>query len=100
MDCRIAEEAVLKMVNLLGKDSFDVEVVAGSSIKVIEKVGEVSEKGYQKRILHMICGNMFHLRNIEQADIIMLETEIPQVILKEISSLHLFRTCMGTFANF
>jgi hypothetical protein len=88
---RIAEEAVLKMVNLLGKESFDVDIVAGSSIKVTERVheAEASEKeGCQKRILHMICGNMFHLRNIEQADIIMLETEIPQVSQNRIQPFH------------
>jgi hypothetical protein len=103
--CRIAEEAVLKMVNLLGKESFEVEIVAGSSIKVTERLGESSEKegGCQKRILHMVCGNMFHLRDIDQADIIMLETEIPQVFLlfgSSITSFFYSRICMEIFVSF
>lgn len=66
------------MVNLLGRDGFDVEVVSGSSIKITERHGDTDTS--RNRVLHMVCGNMFHLRNIEQADIIMLETEVPQVL--------------------
>jgi hypothetical protein len=80
------------MVDLLGKELFEIEMVPGSFIKVTEIPTETSPHGSQKRVLHMVCGNMFQLLDIEQADIIMLETEIPQVPLfalrDEISESH------------
>lgn len=75
------------MVNLLGKDSFEVQLVSGSSIKITEKsvitnsnVDNDSKINSNRRVLHMVCGDMFSLRDIDTADIIMLETEVPQVI--------------------
>jgi hypothetical protein len=73
------------MVGLLGKELFEIENIPGSSIKVTEISAE-TPTGAQPRVLHMVCGNMFHLSNIEQADIIMLETEIPQVTASCLSS--------------
>jgi len=81
----LAEEAALKMVNLLGKDSFDIQLVSGSYIKITEKlinsnnIVDPDEKiNPNQRVLHMVCGDMFTLRDIDNADIIMLETEVPQ----------------------
>mmetsp|Transcript_1814 Transcript_1814/g.2865 ORF Transcript_1814/g.2865 Transcript_1814/m.2865 type:complete len:670 (-) Transcript_1814:217-2226(-) len=71
----IAQESAIRMINLLGKDSFEVKICQGSSIIVTEKPHEGQD---HERVLHMECGNMMAIKHIEKADIIMLETDIPQ----------------------
>jgi hypothetical protein len=44
------------------------------SLKVRVKMGSV---GDSSRVLHIECGNMFDVKNIHTADIVMLETDIP-----------------------
>jgi hypothetical protein len=66
------------MVNLLGKESFDVECVEGVRIVIREKP---LEDGGESRTLCMECGNMMTVPDIEKADIVMLETDVPQVII-------------------
>lgn len=73
----IAEESVLNMTVLLGKDSFDIDLIPGRRIIVTEKP---KDEDSSKRILHLECGNMMSVRNIDLADIVMLETDIPQVL--------------------
>ena len=65
------------MVNLLGKDSFEVECVDGLRLVVTEK--PVNGSG-TPRTLCMECGNMMSVEGIEKADIVMLETDVPQVL--------------------
>lgn len=117
---RIAEDALLKMVRLLGPDSYHVQMNPGKFIIVTEVVrlhpakldengnpigparstsakkddddsgdaeegksqtsdpsGEKEEDEYVERVLHMQCGNMFDVKNIGTADIVMMETDIP-----------------------
>jgi hypothetical protein len=75
----VAEAAAVKMVEVLGKDSFNLNVVPGKSIEITEivNVGDTKEK--RERILRMECNDMFSLESstMARADIIMLETDIP-----------------------
>lgn len=94
------------MVRLLGADSYHVQVNPGKFIivtEVVRKNSEVDQNGelldpheasadaksehsgsesgkeeYVERVLHMQCGNMFDVKNIATADIVMMETDIPQ----------------------
>mmetsp|Transcript_31399 Transcript_31399/g.69937 ORF Transcript_31399/g.69937 Transcript_31399/m.69937 type:complete len:955 (+) Transcript_31399:90-2954(+) len=93
---KVAEEAVLKMVQLMGADSYHVQVHPGRFIIVTEVLrmrtpdlaeegqgageGEVKEQEegeYVERVLHLQCGNMFDVKNIASADVVMMETDIP-----------------------
>ena len=80
----IAEESVMRMVALFGAEAFTVERVPGVSITVIEKP---LEEGDNCRVLKMERGNMFDVSNIEMADIVMLETDIPPEYHPEICKL-------------
>lgn len=71
---QVAEEAVQRMVALLGPDTFNVQIRPGQSIVVTEITP--GEEGLG-RVLHLERGNMFEITNIELADIVMLETDIP-----------------------
>lgn len=73
-NARIAEEAALRMVELLGKDTFKVQVLSGRMIVVTEIIAGDEEHG---RVLHLECGNMFDVQNIDIADIVMMETDVP-----------------------
>lgn len=68
----IAEEAVLRMIELLGKDTFKIQNLPGRYIIVSELISST-----QCRVLHMECGDMFEVHNIEIADILMMETDVP-----------------------
>ena len=70
----IAEESVLRMVALFGSDAFNVERVPGVSITIVEKQ---VEEGDRCRILKLERGNMFDVSNVEMADVLMLETDVP-----------------------
>jgi len=35
------------------------------------------EEVYMERVLHLQCGNMFDVKNINSADVVMMETDIP-----------------------
>jgi hypothetical protein len=72
---RVAQEAALSLVNLLGPDLFEVDLHRGEYIIITEKPRE----GMSARVLKLECGNMMHVQNIHCADIIMLETDISQV---------------------
>lgn len=72
----MAEEAALKMISLLGADSYDVDVCAGQYIRVTELATEGSGR---YRVLHLCCGNMLEVKNIRDADIVMMETDVPSV---------------------
>ena len=65
------------MVEILGKDCFMVNINPGKSIEIIEIV--FSDTGRFERILRLECNDMFALDSsmIGKADIIMLETDIP-----------------------
>jgi len=38
---------------------------------------DTTEDTYAERVLHLQCGNMFDVKNIATADIVMMETDIP-----------------------
>ena len=60
------------MVELLGKDTFKIQNLPGRYIIVSELVSST-----QCRVLHMECGDMFDVHNIDVADILMMETDVP-----------------------
>ena len=62
------------MVALFGPNSFIIERVPGTSITIIEKA---IEKDDRCRVLKMERGNLLDVSNIEVADIVMLETDVP-----------------------
>jgi SAM-dependent methyltransferase len=98
----IAEETALKMVQLLGADSFQIEINPGKSITIKEYLQEEVEirennsddttsasTSTQRtgRTLHFECGSLFDIENISIADIIMLETDIPNDLHVELCEL-------------
>lgn len=72
----MAEEAALKMTTLLGADTYDIDICAGQYIRVTELATEGSGR---YRVLHLCCGNMLEVKNICDADIVMMETDVPSV---------------------
>ena len=80
----VAEESVMRMVALFGTDAFTVERVPGVSITVVEKPLDENDRC---RVLKMERGNMFDVSNIEMADIVMLETDVPPEYHPEICKL-------------
>ena len=105
---KLAEEAVLRLINLLGVDNYQVEINPGKYVIVTEAIRnpEYSEKEadspgsasasnvpeFAERILHMECGNMFDVTNVDIADIVMMETDVPAVthseLIKLLDSMH------------
>ena len=75
---QLAETAALRMVQLLGRDSFHVDVVHGEQITVTELLRESLEGG---RTLRLKCGDMLDVLDLYSADIVMMETDIPPVSL-------------------
>lgn len=71
---QLAETAALRMVQLLGRDSFHVDVVHGEQITVTELLRESLEGG---RTLRLKCGDMLDVLDLYSADIVMMETDIP-----------------------
>ena len=82
---RIAENAILNLVNLLGKDSFDIIHVPGVSLVINERVG--ANGG---RVLKIECGDMLLVDHIHLADIIMMETDLPPVIYSYFYHLYIY----------
>lgn len=78
---RLAEEAAIKMVQLLGTENYNVQIHPGKCIIITEAVkitgSSHDEPQYSERVLHFQCGNMFDTLNLETADIIMMETDFP-----------------------
>jgi hypothetical protein len=74
----VAEDAVMAMVNLLGTNRFRVDIIPGKRI-VVTEIATGVDSASQRRILHLECGNMLNVKNVEIADVVMLETDIPQV---------------------
>lgn len=96
---KIAEEAALRMVELLGRNSFSVEHIPGKSIIVTERDSEMPDvtvglhdgegengsscaaaagsSNSRKRVLHMVQGDLLDTPHIHCADIVMLETDFP-----------------------
>lgn len=100
---RLAEEIVLRMVDLLGPENYNVHIIKGKHIIVMENrqqspisgtndvngntavsvdsdnkanVEALIQSGY--RVLHFQCGNMFDVApNLHLADVVMMETDIP-----------------------
>jgi len=70
----VAEAAALRMVQLLGQESFRVDVIHGEQIVITEVVSNSSDKG---RTMKLQCGNMLDVKDLSCADIIMMETDIP-----------------------
>lgn len=91
------------MVELLGYDRFEVDVVHGQRISIreilpesamfdrygqhVEMSAELPEPAsirnkkfkWKPRILHMVCGDLLQTEHIHFADIVMLETDFPEV---------------------
>ena len=76
---RIAEEALLRLVQLLGSENFNIQINPGKFIVVREMVPNTDEDSDEpcERVIHFECGNMFSINNIEIADIVMMETDFP-----------------------
>lgn len=72
------------MVDLLGKETFKVQIVTGRMIVITEILGGEQDHG---RVLHLEYGNMFDVQNIEMADIVMLETDIPSHLQPDLCGL-------------
>lgn len=70
----VAEAAALRMVQLLGQESFRVDVIHGEQIVITEIVSNATDKG---RTMKLQCGNMLNVKDLGSADIIMMETDIP-----------------------
>jgi hypothetical protein len=72
------------LVSLLGEENYSVDVIPGRRIIITERnsanYGSSTQTSQGNRVLHLECGNMMCIKNIEDADIVMLETDIPQVI--------------------
>lgn len=71
--CSIAEEAIMRMVELLGPETLKVQNVPGRYIVVTE----LDDNECKGRVLHLECGDMFDVNNIDAADIVMMETDVP-----------------------
>jgi len=79
----LAAEAAHTMVLLLGESNFDVHEIRGRSITVTERP-QPGEDPNDIRVLHMEQGNLLDVDNINIADIIMLETDVPTDYLNEL----------------
>lgn len=95
---QLAEEAALRMVELLGNENYHVHMSPGKFIMVTEAVRLASssdehvlsgreEEEYVERVLHFQCGNMFDLKEIDLADIVMMETDIPTDLYPNLQNL-------------
>ena len=73
----IAADAALTMVSLLGTDNFDVDHVPGRYITVTEKAQPGDDED-SIRVLHFEQGNLLDVDNISNADVLMLETDVPK----------------------
>jgi hypothetical protein len=71
---------LLNLVELLGRDSFEINHNPGVTLVITEKLIENSSAG---RTLKIECGNMLLIENIHEADIIMMETDLPAEIHQE-----------------
>lgn len=79
---KVAEDALLKTVHLLGSENYQVQVNPGKYIIVRESIsssceGNDLEMECSERVLHFECGNIFDISNIDIADIVMMETDFP-----------------------
>jgi len=72
---KIAENAILNLVKLLGPDSFDIIHTPGVSLVINERIGTSGG-----RVLKIECGDMLLVDHIHLADIIMMETDLPSEI--------------------
>ena len=59
---------------------------SGSGIGGVRSNNSTNTRG-RVRVLHLECGNMFDVKNINIADIVMLETDIPADILPDLHKL-------------
>lgn len=101
---RIAEEAAIRMVQLLGCENYQVQINPGKFISITEAVrnpayaeGSASssspnesnsdEGEYIERVLHLQCGNMFDVTGIDTADVVMMETDIPSDLFPSLNRL-------------
>jgi hypothetical protein len=84
----VAEAAALRMVQLLGQESFRVDAIHGEQITVTELAVYDAEKG---RCLRLQCGNMMDVKDISAADIIMMETDVPAVSALILGELVMFQ---------
>eukprot|EP00981_Chlorochromonas_danica_P002840 scaffold549_cov174-Ochromonas_danica.AAC.24 len=75
---KLAEEAALRMIQLLGSESYNVQVNPGRSITITEAVQDPNRsEEYIERMMHLQCGNMFDIPTLDHVDVVMMETDIP-----------------------
>eukprot|EP01038_Epipyxis_sp_PR26KG_P011039 gene11039-14823_t len=102
---RIAEEAVLKMVDLMGAENFVIHQNQGKNIIVVELCREngsgqnciavdkllglvnIDKINQGERILHLECGNMFDVQDFDKADVVMMETDFPVELHSDLNKL-------------
>lgn len=67
------------MVQLLGSENYSVQMNPGKYIIITEavRISSTHDVQFSERVLHFQCGNMFDTQNLESADIIMMETDVP-----------------------
>jgi hypothetical protein len=82
----IAAAAALTMVSLLGEDNFEVDEVVGRSITITEKAQPGTDEE-NIRVLHFEQGNLLDVDNVNIADIIMLETDVPKEFIDDLCAL-------------
>ena len=91
----MAEEAALKLMQILGPENFSCDMVQGKYIVITELPAEADRNRGQivdgeetiGRVLHLEFGDMFNVANLEIADIIMLETDIPAELQPQLCKL-------------
>jgi len=63
------------MVNILGPTQYKVSMSSGKFIEITEQRSIPSSGSL--RTLRLVCGDMFHTTDLDRADIVMLETDVP-----------------------
>jgi hypothetical protein len=88
------------MVKLLGPENYKVQITPNKSIVVVEGMsrtvaGEQTKTGdgvqelieFEERVIHLECGNIFNVVNIDIADIVMMETDFPSTLHGDLQTL-------------
>ena len=84
----VAEEAMICMVDMLGHEYYHINVEHGKQV-IVRELPRVGSDGVvmKERILHLQCGSLFDVKNVEIADIVMLETDIPADMIPDLCHL-------------
>lgn len=83
----VAESAAISMVEILGKELYRININPGKFVEITEL--RESGRNRRERVLRMECNDMFSLdaSTMSRADIVMLETDIPNHLQESLSCL-------------